>query len=36
MPAGQKHWNGASPQTSTTHIAITEHLDSTGVQWMER
>jgi quercetin dioxygenase-like cupin family protein/predicted esterase len=25
IPAGQKHWHGASPQASMTHIAITEH-----------
>ena len=36
IPADQKQWNGASPQASTTHIAITERLDSTGVQWMEK
>ncbi len=36
IPAGQKHWHGASPQTSMTHIAITEHRDGTAVQWMEK
>ena len=36
IPAGQKHWHGASPQASMTHIAITEHRDGTGVQWMEK
>ena len=35
IPAGQKHWHGASPQASMTHIAITEHLDGSRVQWME-
>jgi quercetin dioxygenase-like cupin family protein len=24
IPAGQKHWHGAAPQTSMTHIALTE------------
>ena len=27
IPAGEKHWHGASPQASMTHIAITEHRD---------
>ncbi len=35
IPAGQKHWHGASPQASMTHIAITEHRDGTTVQWLE-
>ena len=35
IPAGQKHWHGASPQASMTHIAISEHRDGTVVQWME-
>ena len=36
IPAGQKHWHGASPQASMTHIAITERLDGATVQWMEK
>ena len=36
IPAGQKHWHGASPQTSMTHIAITEHRDGARVLWMEQ
>ena len=36
IPAGEKHWHGASPQASMTHIAITEHRDGTVVQWMEK
>jgi 4-carboxymuconolactone decarboxylase len=36
IPAGQKHWHGASPQASMTHIAITEPRDGTTVQWMEK
>jgi len=36
IPAGQKHWHGASPLASMTHIAITEHRDGTVVQWMEK
>jgi 4-carboxymuconolactone decarboxylase len=36
IPADQKHWHGASPQASMTHIAITEHRDGSRVQWMEQ
>src|SRR5215212_4558913 len=36
IPAGQKHWHGASAQASMTHIAISEHRDGTVVQWMEQ
>lgn len=35
IPAGQKHWHGASPASSMTHLAISEHRDGTTVQWME-
>jgi quercetin dioxygenase-like cupin family protein len=36
IPAGQKHWHGASPNASMTHIAVSEHRDGTVVQWMEQ
>jgi 4-carboxymuconolactone decarboxylase len=36
IPAGQKHWHGASPRQAMTHIAITEHRDGTVVEWMEQ
>jgi 4-carboxymuconolactone decarboxylase len=36
IPAGQKHWHGASPTTSMTHIAIVERLDGKSVDWMEK
>jgi 4-carboxymuconolactone decarboxylase len=36
IPAGQKHWHGASPHASMTHLAITEHRDGTAVEWMEK
>jgi 4-carboxymuconolactone decarboxylase len=35
IPAGQKHWHGASPTSAMTHLAVTEHQDGTRVQWME-
>ena len=35
-PAGIKHWHGASPTTSMTHIALTGALpDGRNVEWME-
>jgi 4-carboxymuconolactone decarboxylase len=36
IPAGQKHWHGASPQAAMTHLAISEHRDGSTVQWMEQ
>jgi 4-carboxymuconolactone decarboxylase len=36
IPAGQKHWHGASPTTGMTHIAIVERLDGKSVDWMEK
>jgi len=33
--AGEKHWHGAAPTTSVTHIAIAESLDGKVVDWME-
>jgi 4-carboxymuconolactone decarboxylase len=36
IPAGQKHWHGASPKAAMTHIAITEYRDGSSVQWMEQ
>ena len=36
IPAGEKHWHGASPHASMTHIAITEHRDGARVRWMEK
>jgi 4-carboxymuconolactone decarboxylase len=36
IPAGLKHWHGASPQVSMTHIAITRQRDGAAVQWMEK
>lgn len=35
IPPGQKHWHGAAPHSSMTHIAITEQLDGKVVDWME-
>jgi 4-carboxymuconolactone decarboxylase len=36
IPPGQKHWHGAAPGSSMTHIAISEQLDGKTVDWMEK
>jgi len=36
FPPGEKHWHGAAPNTSMTHIAIQEKLDGSSVEWLER
>lgn len=36
IPPGQKHWHGAAPNSSVTHIAITERMDGKTVDWMEK
>jgi quercetin dioxygenase-like cupin family protein len=33
---GEKHWHGAAPTTSMTHVAIAETLDGAPVKWMEK
>lgn len=35
IPAGVKHWHGASADTSMTHLAIQEALDGKVVDWLE-
>jgi 4-carboxymuconolactone decarboxylase len=36
IPPGQKHWHGASPHSSMTHLAIQEHVDGKTVDWQEK
>ena len=36
FPPEEKHWHGAAPHTSMTHIAIQEVLDGSSVTWMEQ
>lgn len=36
IPAGVKHWHGASPNAPMTHLGITEQRDGNAVQWMEK
>ncbi len=35
IPPGEKHWHGAAPTTAMTHIAVYEHVDGRGADWME-
>lgn len=35
FPPNEKHWHGATPNTSVTHIAIQEKLDGKLVEWMD-
>jgi len=34
-PPNTKHWHGASPTTSMTHVAIAESLDGKAVDWLD-
>ena len=36
FPPGEKHWHGASPGTSMTHIAVQEQLNGKAVDWLEK
>jgi 4-carboxymuconolactone decarboxylase len=36
IPAGAKHWHGASPDQAMSHIAVQEPLDGRTVQWAEQ
>jgi len=31
----EKHWHGAAPTTSVTHIAIQEYVDGVAADWLE-
>ena len=35
IPAGVKHWHGASPTSSVTHIALQEEQNGANVVWLE-
>jgi quercetin dioxygenase-like cupin family protein len=35
-PPGEKHWHGAAPTTTMTHISIVEQLDGKSADWMEQ
>jgi quercetin dioxygenase-like cupin family protein len=36
IPPGRKHWHGAAPATSMSHIAVQESLDGKAVEWLEK
>ena len=36
IPAGVRHWHGASPENAMTHIAIAESLNGSPVEWLEK
>jgi quercetin dioxygenase-like cupin family protein len=36
IPAGVKHWHGATPTTTMTHIAFQEQLNGTAVNWLKK
>jgi quercetin dioxygenase-like cupin family protein len=36
FPPGEKHWHGAAPSNSMTHIAMQEALNGSPVDWMEK
>jgi quercetin dioxygenase-like cupin family protein len=36
IPPGEKHWHGASPTTSMTHLAVHELKDGKAVEWFEK
>ncbi|MCW0000120.1 cupin domain-containing protein [Pararhizobium sp. YC-54] len=36
IPAGVKHWHGASAAVGMSHIAFSEALDGKTVEWMEK
>jgi quercetin dioxygenase-like cupin family protein len=33
---GQKHWHGAAPDSSMTHLSIVEQQDGKSVDWLEK
>jgi 4-carboxymuconolactone decarboxylase len=35
-PPGVKHWHGASPASTMTHLAVTGSVDGTTVNWLEK
>jgi 4-carboxymuconolactone decarboxylase len=36
IPPGVKHWHGASPGSSMTHLAIQEEIDGKTADWLEK
>lgn len=36
IPPGTRHWHGAAPDASMSHVAINESLDGSVVEWLEK
>jgi hypothetical protein len=36
LSLAEKHWHGAAPSTTITHIAIVEELDGKSTDWREK
>lgn len=36
FPPGEKHWHGAAPDSSMTHIAMQEAANGKTVEWLEQ
>lgn len=36
IPAGARHWHGATATSAMTHAAVAEALDGKSVDWMEK
>ncbi|WP_435201844.1 cupin [Qipengyuania sp. 902] len=35
-PPDRKHWHGATPTDTMTHVVVQERLDGENVTWMEK
>ncbi len=35
IPAGERHWHGAGPDTAMSHIAVQEAVDGSTTDWQE-
>ncbi|HXE32110.1 MAG TPA: cupin domain-containing protein [Terriglobales bacterium] len=35
IPAGEKHWHGATPTTAMAHFAVQERREGSAVEWLE-
>ncbi len=35
IPAHERHWHGAAPESAMSHVAVSEPLNGSTVQWME-
>lgn len=36
IPPGEKHWHGASPTNSMTHLAMQELQNGSAAEWLEK